>query len=109
MSNGRVFIEVPVSENAFDLLRLMQVPGEHVTATAARIIEDALQAQSGIERHEGAQMVEYLIGLISAGMNEVFDGLRKMKPCQAEYLARQIRAETGEQMAMVKAWTDRRA
>lgn len=49
MANGRVFIEVQVSENAFDLLRLMQLPGERIHATAGRILEDALQAQSGIE------------------------------------------------------------
>lgn len=80
MSNGRVFIEVPVSENAFDLLRLMQMPGEHVTATAARILEDALQAQTGIEpTAEGAEPSrESLLKRVEEALQEVDELIERL-------------------------------
>lgn len=89
MSNGRVFIEVPVSENAFDLLRLMQMQGEHVTATAARILEDSLQADSGIEATaEGAEpSLDSLLARRMNCMQEAFELLVRLPKVHAELLA----------------------
>lgn len=92
MANGRVFIEVPVSENAFDLLRLMQQPGESVVATASRILEDALQAQTGIEpTAEGAEpSIESLLARRIECMQEVVELLDRLPTEHAESMANSI-------------------